>query len=466
MNPNVFREYDIRGLADVELTDDSTRDLGRAVGTYLARRGERRLVLGSDCRLSSPRLHDRFLDGLLETGAEVIDVGVVPTPVLYFAAFHYDASGGAQITGSHNPPEYNGFKILSQKTTIFGAEIQEVRRILEQGDFQRGPGGHVVGEDVIGAYVAHVAGGMRLGPRRFRVVVDAGNGTGGVTAVPLLAHLGFEVRPLYCEMDGRFPNHHPDPTIEANFTDLRAAVRADRAEVGLALDGDADRLGVCDSRGRIVWGDQLMILFAREILKEVPGATFVSEVKASKTLYDDIAAHGGRAVMWKVGHSLIKSKMREEHAALAGEMSGHLFFAHRYLGFDDAVYAAMRLVEMLTLSDQTLAERVDTLPRTFNTPEIRVEVPDETKFELVRRATDFFRARHEIVDVDGVRILFPDGWGLVRASNTQPVLVLRFEAATKERLAEIRGYVEARLREIEAEFEREQLQLQAANPPA
>ena len=462
MNPNVFREYDIRGLSDTDLTDDFARDLGRAVGTHLARHGERRLVLGRDCRLSSPRLHDRFAEGLVETGAEVIDVGVVPTPVLYFAAFHYDAPGGAQITGSHNPPEYNGFKVLRQKTTIYGPEILEVRALIEQGDYLKAPGGKVVAEDVIGAYVAHVAGGMRLGPRRFRIVVDAGNGTGGVTAVPILTQLGFEIRPLYCEMDGRFPHHHPDPTIEANFTDLRAAVRADRAEVGLAFDGDADRLGVVDSRGRIVWGDQLMILFAREILKEVPGATFVSEVKASKTLYDDIAAHGGKAIMWKVGHSLIKAKMKQEHAVLAGEMSGHLFFAHRYLGFDDAVYAAVRLCEMLTLADTTLAEHVDTLPKAFNTPEIRVEVQEEVKFELVRRATDYFRARHEIVDVDGVRVLFPDGWGLIRASNTQPVLVLRFEAATKERLAEIRGYIEARLRELEADLERER----AAQAPA
>jgi phosphomannomutase / phosphoglucomutase len=455
MNPHVFREYDIRGLADPELDDDFTRDLGRAVGTHLARHGERRLVLGRDCRLSSPRLRDRFAEGLVETGAEVIDVGVVPTPVLYFAAFHLDAPGGVQITGSHNPPEYNGFKVLRDKSPIYGAEIQEIRALLAQGDYLRAPGGRVVEEDVIGAYVAHVAGALRLGARRFRIVVDAGNGTGGVTGVPILAMLGFEVRPLYCEMDGRFPHHHPDPTIEANLTDLRAAVRADRAEVGLAFDGDADRLGVVDSRGRVVWGDQLMILFAREILKEVPGATFVSEVKASKTLYDDIAAHGGKAIMWKVGHSLIKAKMKQEQAVLAGEMSGHLFFAHRYFGFDDAVYAAARLCEMLTQSELTLAEHVDTLPRAESTPEIRVEVPEEVKFDLVKRATDYFRARHDIVDVDGVRVLFPDGWGLIRASNTQSVLVLRFEAETKERLAEIRGYIEARLRELEADLERE-----------
>jgi len=454
MNANVFREYDIRGLAEDELTDDFVRDLGRGVGTHLARRGARRLVLGRDCRLSSPRLRDALVAGLVETGAEVIDVGVVATPVLYFAAFHYDADGGAQITGSHNPPEYNGFKVLRGKTTIFGAEIQEVRRLCEARDFDLQPGGRVVAEDVIGAYVGHLCAGMQMGPRRFRVVVDAGNGTGGVTAVPILAQLGFDVRPLYCEMDGRFPHHHPDPTVEANMADLRAAVRAERAEVGIAFDGDADRIGVVDSRGRIVWGDQLMILFAREILKEAPGATFVSEVKASKTLYDEIQSRGGRAIMWKVGHSLIKAKMKEEHALLAGEMSGHIFFAHRYFGFDDAVYAAVRLCEMLSRAETLLHEHVDTLPRTFNTPEIRVDVADDVKFDLVARATEFFRARHEIVDVDGVRVLFPDGWGLIRASNTQPVLVLRFEATTKERLIEIRGYVEARLRELEAEMER------------
>jgi phosphomannomutase/phosphoglucomutase len=266
-------------------------------------------------------------------------------------------------------------------------------------------------------------------------------------------------------MDGRFPNHPPDPTVEANLTDLRAAVRADRAELGIAFDGDADRLGVVDSRGRVIWGDQLMILFARQILEEVPGATFVSEVKASKTLYDDIAAHGGTPIMWKVGHSLIKAKLREVQAVLAGEMSGHLFFAHRWFGFDDAVYAAVRLCELLSHGETTLAERVDTLPRAFNTPEIRVEVAEEVKFELVKRAADFFRARHEIVDVDGVRVLFPDGWGLVRASNTQPVLVLRFEAATKERLAEIRGYIEARLRDLEADLEHERAQAQGETQP-
>jgi phosphomannomutase/phosphoglucomutase len=454
MNSTVFREYDIRGLTDTELGDDFVTDLGRAVGTHLRRHGVLRLVVGRDCRLSSPQLHRALLVGLVETGAEVIDVGIVPTPVLYFAAFHCDADGGAQITGSHNPPEYNGFKILRGKTTIFGDEIQELRRLIERRDFERAPGGRVREEDVLPVYIQHVAGTMRMGPRRFKIVIDAGNGTGGVTCVPIMQKLGLDVMPLFCEMNGRFPHHHPDPTVEANVADLRAMVTQERAELGIALDGDADRLGVVDSRGRIVWGDQLMILFARDILKEQPGATFVSEVKASKTLYDDIARHGGKAIMWKVGHSLIKAKMKEEHAVLAGEMSGHIFFAHRYFGFDDAVYAAVRLCEMLSLGPETLSDLVDTLPRTFNTPEIRVEVPEEVKFDVVRRATAYFREHHEVVDVDGVRILFPDGWGLIRASNTQPCLVLRFEATTQERLFEIRREIESRLRDIEADAER------------
>jgi phosphomannomutase/phosphoglucomutase len=293
---------------------------------------------------------------------------------------------------------------------------------------------------------------VSVGPRRFRIVLDAGNGAGGPFAVPLLEEMGFEVVPLYCEPDGRFPNHHPDPTVEANVADLKRAVQAHDAEVGIALDGDADRLGVVDRKGRVVWGDQLMILFARAILAENPGATFVSEVKCSQALYDEIERAGGRAIMWKVGHSLIKEKMKQEKALLAGEMSGHLFFAHRYLGYDDAIYAAARLVELLSKSQRTLDQHVDTLPRLYNTPEIRVGCPDEVKFDVVKHAVERFRARNEVVDVDGARVKFPDGWGLVRASNTGPVLVLRFEAKTPERLAEIRRYVEGELAAIKREL--------------
>jgi phosphomannomutase/phosphoglucomutase len=377
----------------------------------------------------------------------------VPTPLLYYAPFAFDLDGGVQITGSHNPPEDNGFKIVSGRTTIHGAEIQAVRAVLEARAFASGAGRYEE-RDVVGPYVAHARNLLALGPRRPRVVVDAGNGAGGPAALALYRALGLDVTELYCEMDGRFPNHHPDPTVPENVADLRRTLTATGAEVGIAFDGDADRLGVVDARGRIVWGDQLMILFARAILLEVPGATFVSEVKCSQALYDEIRRAGGTAIMWKVGHSLIKAKMRETGAVLAGEMSGHLFFAHRYLGFDDAIYAGARLIELLSRGDARLEELVDGLPRMINTPEIRLEVPDEVKFELVARAAAAFRAGHDVIDVDGARIAFPGGWGLVRASNTQPALVLRFEADSEERLAAIQSQVEAELARIQRELSR------------
>lgn len=447
MNTRVFREYDIRGVADRDLPDDFARDLGRAVGTHILRAGGRRVALGRDCRVSSQRLHDAMLEGLLETGVRVLEVGLVATPLLYFSVFHLDTDGGVQITGSHNPPEDNGFKILRGKTTIHGAEIQTLRQLIERRDFERRPGGAVETVDTHAAYQTHVIANVRphLGPRRFRVAVDAGNGMGGIDCVPILRGLGFEVVELFCDPDGRFPNHHPDPTLEENVEPLRHALAAHVAEVGIAFDGDADRIGVVDRKGRIVWGDQLMILYARDILRELPGATFVGEVKCSKALFDEIARAGGKTIMWKVGHSLIKSKLKEAGAVLAGEMSGHVFFAHRYFGYDDAVYAATRLVELLSRSDRPLDAHVDELPVVYNTPELRVDCPDDVKFDVVRRLADRLRGRFEVVDIDGVRVTFPDGWGLVRASNTQPVLVTRFEASSPERLAEIRALIEAEL---------------------
>jgi len=454
MNPRVFREYDIRGNADRDLDDGFANDLGKAIGTHLKRAGAKKITLGRDCRVTSPRLHKAMRAGLMSTGIHIIDVGIVATPLLYFSVFHFDADGGVQITGSHNPPEDNGFKILRGKSTIHGAEIQELRKIIEARDFETGLG--VASEQSIeAAYIDMAASKIKLGPRRFKVVVDAGNGVGG-TCVPLLQRLGFDVTPLYIEPDGRFPNHHPDPTVEANVADLKAKVAEVGAEVGIALDGDADRLGCVDAKGRIVWGDQLMILFARAILKEQPGATFVSEVKCSKAMYDEIAKAGGKPIMWKVGHSLIKEKMKEENALLAGEMSGHIFFAHRYFGYDDAIYSAARLCELLTKEEKPLADHVDALPKLFNTPEIRYELPDEIKFDVVKRVVEHYKASaekegHTVVDVDGARVTWKDGWALVRASNTQPALVLRFEAETEPRLAEIRKKVEGALKKMEAE---------------
>ncbi len=450
MNPRVFREYDVRGVADRDLSDELARDLGRAIGTLIVRANAGKqptFALGRDCRVSSPRLHAAMCEGLVETGMVVKDVGLVATPVLYFSVFHLEADGGVQITGSHNPPADNGFKILRGKTTIHGDEVQALRRLIEARDFVRAAGGRLETVDVHAAYQQVIVDNVRphLGPRRFPIAVDAGNGMGGIDAVPILRALGFEVSALYCELDGRFPNHHPDPTVEENVDALRAEVTRTRAEVGIAFDGDADRIGVVDPKGRIVWGDQLMILYARDILQSTPGATFVGEVKCSKAMYDEIARAGGNTIMWKVGHSLIKDKLRSSGAALAGEMSGHVFFAHRYFGFDDAIYAATRLVELLTRSEHTFTELVDALPAVVNTPELRVDCADDLKFDVVRRLAERLRGRYEVIDIDGVRVTFPDGWGLVRASNTQPVLVTRFEASTAARLQEIRALVEAEL---------------------
>ncbi|MES1207524.1 MAG: phosphomannomutase/phosphoglucomutase [Pseudomonadota bacterium] len=459
MNPRVFREYDIRGVAERDFPDDFVADLGRSIGAYFAEAGVQRITLGRDCRLSSPRIHTAMKRELLASGLDVIDVGVLHSPGLYFSVFHLGVGGGVMITASHNPAEDNGFKIMCGKATIYGAEIQKLRDRVERRAFRTGAApGRATDHAILRDYTDTIADNIKLGPRRFKLVIDGGNGTGGLAILPIAKRLGLEVDAMYCDADGRFPNHHPDPTVPENLADLIARVKATGAEMGIALDGDADRVGAVDGQGRIIWGDQLVMLFAREILQRLPGATFVSEVKCSQALFDDITARGGRAIMWKVGHSLIKAKMKEEKAALAGEMSGHMFFADRWFGFDDAVYAGLRLVELLTHSDKTLAQLYDTLPVLHNTPEIRMPCPDDVKFEVVKRAVAWFRERYAVVDVDGVRVLFGehgkhDGWGLVRASNTGPVLVMRFEADTPARLGEIREMMEGKLREIIAEVE-------------
>jgi phosphomannomutase/phosphoglucomutase len=464
MNPRIFREYDIRGPADRDLPDQLVADIGRAAAAFFAERAARRITLGRDCRLSSPRIHATLKRALIDGGLEVVDVGVVHTPALYFSVFHLAADGGVMITASHNPAEDNGFKIVAGRSTIHGADIQELRERVEKRAFGTGrPAGGAApsassDHQIMPEYIDYISRNIQLGPRRFKVIVDGGNGTGGVALMPILERLGLPAEGLYCEPDGRFPNHHPDPTVPENLADLVARVHATGAEVGIALDGDADRIGAVDGKGRILWGDQLLLLFARDILTRAPGATFVSEVKCSQVLFDEIARLGGRAVMWKVGHSIIKVKMKEEKAALAGEMSGHMFFADRWFGFDDAVYAGARLVEMLSRSPQTLAELFDTLPALHNTPEIRMACPDDVKFEVVRRATSWFRDRYPVVDVDGARVVFQEGgknvgWGLVRASNTGPVLVMRFEADSPTRLTEIRSLMEGRLRQIIADIQ-------------
>ncbi len=439
--PTIFREYDIRGAADVELLDADVEQLGRAFGTYMQRHQGKRISLGRDTRLSSPRLRDALMTGLKASGCDVIDLGVVPTPVLYYSVFHLKTDGAVMITGSHNPSEFNGFKTVCGASTIHGAAIQEIRRMIDAGDLMSGEGTETTA-DVVTPYVAEVSAQFQF-PRRIRVVFDAGNGTGGPVMHRILENLNVDATELYFEMDGRFPNHHPDPTVPANLQALIDAVRESGADLGIAFDGDTDRIGAVDDRGTIVWGDQLMIIYGREILTRKPGATFIGEVKCSQSMYDDLRARGGNAVMWKTGHSLIKAKMKETHAELAGEMSGHIFFADRWYGFDDALYSACRLMEIVADSGLPLSHQLADLPATVVTPEIRFDCPDELKFAVVSEAIAVLRARHPTEDVDGVRVLFPHGWGLVRASNTQPVLVMRFEATTPELLQNYRNEIES-----------------------
>jgi phosphomannomutase / phosphoglucomutase len=443
MNPRIFREYDIRGLVDEDLTEEVVRSLGLGFATELSHQGKRKAVVGRDGRLSSPRFRDFLIQGLVWGGLDVVDIGVCPTPVFYFSLFHLNREGGIMITGSHNPAEFNGFKVCVGKETLYGEAIQNLRKRIEAGNFVTGPG-TVSSQEMIPAYQNYILQNIHL-ERKMKVVVDSGNGTAGAVAPKILKDLGCQVIDLYSEVDGRFPNHHPDPTVPKNMEDLIAKVLETGAEVGIGYDGDADRIGAVDHLGNIVWGDQLLILFSREILRNHPGATIVSEVKCSQNLYDDIAKHGGRGIMWRAGHSLLKSKMKEEKALLGGEMSGHMFFADRYFGYDDAIYASCRLLEILSQSGKNIAELLQDVPRTFTTPEIRVDCPDDRKFALVEKVKESFRKEYPIVDVDGVRVLFPDGWGLVRASNTQPVLVLRFEAHSQDRLQEIRALVEKRV---------------------
>ncbi len=444
----IFREYDIRGIVGTEITEDDVELLGRGIGTFLIRRGSRRLTVGRDCRLTGDVFSERLIAGLTATGCRVTDIGVCPTPVLYFSIHHLGQEGGVMVTASHNPPEYNGFKICNHLDSVHGKQLQEIRHIIENRDFETGDGSRDQ-SDIIPAYRRFIADGIRIN-RRLKVGIDAGNGTAGVVAVPLLKELNCDVHDIYCDMDGRFPNHEADPTVLKNLGDLIALVREKKLDLGIGYDGDGDRIGVVDEAGRVIYGDQLMIIFAREILSRKPGAVFISEVKCSQTMYDDIQKHGGNPIMWKTGHSLIKEKMKTENAELAGEMSGHMFFADRYLGYDDAIYASCRLLEILAAGNVPLSRYLTDVPQTFNTPEIRVDCPDDRKFEVVARVTEIFKKTHDVIDIDGARILFGDGWGLVRASNTQPALVLRFEALTNDRLSEIRNRVESELEKIKS----------------
>jgi phosphomannomutase/phosphoglucomutase len=446
----IFRAYDVRGLVDEQLDERVVGLVGRAFGSLVRRNGGTRVVMGRDGRLTSPAYAAAFASGLCASGCDVLDAGPVPTPMLYFGIHHLDADGGVSVTASHNPAEYNGLKLCLGTKTLFGDAIQELRKQIEADDFDEGSGS-VESVDLVSPYIAMVKERVRL-EQPVRVVVDAGNGIAGMIAPRLYRELGCEVEELYCDLDGRFPNHHPDPTVEKNVVDLRERVLSGGYDLGLGFDGDGDRVGVIDERGQIVWGDRLTILLARDVLSRNPGATVIFDVKCSKLLADDIESHGGNPLMWKTGHSFIKQKIREEKALLAGEMSGHLFFGENFFGHDDAVYAGAKLMEIYSRQDHPFSEQLAGLPEVYSTPEIRRGSTEEHKFELCERLRDELSADHDVIAIDGVRVEFEDGWGLARASNTGPQIILRFEAQSPGRLDEIRQLVEGRLERLEQEL--------------
>jgi len=450
INPQIFREYDIRGVVGEDLNDAIVEKIGKAYGTYMNKHGKKTVSIGRDCRLSSPALSGAMIRGMLSTGLNVIDLGMVTTPMVYFSLFNINVEGGVIITASHNPSEYNGIKLCLEKDSIFGEGIQKIGKIAIEGSFATG-NGKFESTDIKESYLNFLRKNLEIKPG-LRLAIDCGNATAGIVAPQILKDFGCELTELYIEPDGRFPNHHPDPTVEENITDLSTAVKNEQLQLGIGFDGDGDRIGVVDENGSMIWGDLLVLILAREILEQIPKAKIIGDVKCSNRLFKDVESHGGIPIMWKTGHSIIKNKMKIENAKLAGEMSGHIFFADRYFGFDDALYGALRILEIISKTGKRLSDLLEGVPPAISTPEIRVECPDETKFELVKKTTEELKKDYEVIDIDGARVEFPDGWGLVRASNTQPALVLRFEAENKEKLSEIRSIIEGKLEIAKANF--------------
>lgn len=445
INPSIFREYDIRGIAETDLKDENAELLGLGLGTYYRLNNQKRVVIGGDVRLSTPRIMEVFVKSLRATGCDVIDIGIVPTPVLYFSLFHYNIPNGIMVTASHNPKEFNGCKICANKTAIYGEEIQKIRRIIEEKEFING-GGSYEKREIIQDYIDTIISKMKI-KKGLKIIVDTGNGTCGPIMEKILQRLNLEFEILYKEPDGNFRNHLPDPTVEKYMKDLIDRVKSERFDAGIGLDGDGDRIGVVDENGNIIWGDVLLAIFAEKIIKNQPGAKIIFEVKCSKGLIERIEELGGTPIMYRTGHSLIKAEMKKQNAPLAGEMSGHIFFADRYFGYDDAIYASLRLLEILS-EGKKLSELAGRVPKYYSTPEIRVDTLDEKKFLVVEKLKNEFKDRYKIIDIDGVRVDFGDGWGLVRASNTQPVLVLRFEAKSEKRLDEIKDLFFTNLEKI------------------
>ena len=446
LNPTIFRQYDIRGIVDKDLNPEVLNQIGKAFGTFVRRKGKKSVVIAGDARLTTPDYKKSFTNGLMSTGCDVIDVGICASPVLYFAIWHLKVDAGVMITASHNPKEYNGIKLNLGMASVYGEQIQEILQLIQNNDYETGEGTQADYKGIIEVYSDYIVNNIKI-ERPVKCIVDAGNGVGGPILPNILRRLGCEVKEMYCDLDGTFPNHHPDPTIEEYMVDLINEMKNGDYEVGLGLDGDADRIGVIDNNGKMLYGDQILNILARDYLKNNPGKTVLADVKCSKTLFDDIKKHGGVPLMYKTGHSNIKGKMKADGIEFGGEMSGHIFLGDRYLGFDDAIYVCARFVEILSKIDKKCSEILSDIPKMFNTPEIRFDTEENTKFEVVNKVRDYFiNQGFDVNDIDGMRVTFDDGWGLIRASNTQPALVMRFEATTKERLIQIQDMIEKQLK--------------------
>ena len=445
INKYIFREYDIRGKVSDDFPPEVVENLGKAFGTFISRSGGQEIALSGDVRLTTPSLIESFKTGVLSTGVDVINIGILPTPANYYSMFKLDVAGAVQITGSHNPPEFNGFKMSRNKKSVFGDSIQDLRSIIEKEDYETGEGDEAPYK-ILNDYRKMISEKISI-ERPLRVVMDCGNAAAAICAPDIFKKFNIELTELYCDVDGTFPNHHPDPTVKENLTDLIKLMKTGNYDVGIAFDGDADRVGVVDETGEVIWADQLMALFLPELVN--PGDEILYDVKCSKALEEEIIKYQGKPVMWKTGHSLVKQKMVELNCKFGGEMSGHIFFADDYYGYDDAIYVAARLLQTLSRSKKTLSELRSELPKYFSTPEIRLEAnSDEEKFMISKKAVDYFTANFDCSTVDGVRINFEDGWGLVRASNTQPVIVCRFEATSEERMQQIKKLITDKLNEM------------------
>ncbi len=441
----VFRQYDIRGIVNEELDENSFYLIGKGFGTYIRNKNLKTIVLGGDARHSTPSFMQAFSKGALETGCDIIDLGIVPTPVLYFSIWKLKTDGGAMVTASHNPPRYNGCKLNLGLSSVYADELQKVLQIIQKGDFVSGQGNYVKNNDMGDIYIDYVVNGIKL-QRPVKVIVDGGNGVGGPYLTAILRRLGCEVIDMFCEPDGDFPNHHPDPTIAKNMEALSKAVIENKYELGIGLDGDADRIGVVDEQGKLLLGDQILNILARDYLKHNPGKKIIADVKCSMNLFNDIIKYGGEPIMYKTGHANIKMYMQEKKVEFAGEMSGHIFLADRYLGFDDAIYVSCRFCEIVAQTLNPVSSFLADRPKLFNTPELHTSCPDAKKFEVVAKVCEEFKKEgYEVNDIDGARITFSDGWGLIRASNTTPVIVTRYEAITEERMNEIKGLIEGKI---------------------